>query len=117
MLVNLSDGSTVSFDLQKQTDLDAWETLRQDRMGDITGLSVARDGVLHSLPFRRKRFRRFLCDAELVRKANGRIVGERLVVHADDITATVLVYWSGHPPMVRYDLERTGRPVYLPRRS
>ena len=116
LLVNLSNGDTVSFDFDQEGERDRWNELRRVSSDLITGLALKLGGVQYAIPLPRERFKRVLCDAGPVehRNGQGKIVGDRLVVFADDIAATVLAYRNDRPKMVRFSIERLGRPVFLP---
>ena len=116
LLVNLRSGDTVTFDFDDPDQRERWDAVRRERHLDITGLTLKLNGVQYALPLPRDRFDRVFCDAGLVehRDGSGRIIGDRLVVYADDIAATMLRYRNDRPRMVRFSIERRGRPVYLP---
>jgi len=116
LLVNLASGDTVTFDFDDPVARAKWEEFRRSQYTDITGMALKIDGVQYALPLPRKRFERVYCDAGPVEHwdKSGRIIGDRLIVFADDIVATVLCYRSDRPRMVRFSIERLGRPVYLP---
>ncbi len=116
LLVNLKSGSTLSFDPENPADRHAWDALRRERQDEITGLTLQIGGIHYVLPKPKARFERVFCDAGPVehRDGSGRVVADRIALHADDLTATVLAYRGNRPPMVRFNLERLGRPVYLP---
>ena len=114
IVVNLSTGHTLSFDLEDREAHEGWEHLKRTRMGDITGLAILHGGVTHAIPLKNTRFNKLIVEAELVMKrGNGTVVGERIRVHADDVMVSLLVYRSGSPPTVRYEIRREGRPVFL----
>ena len=118
LLVNLRTGETITLDFEKPPDLARWETLRRDRQSEISGLTLMTGGVHYVLPVPR-RFDNIFLDAGPVehRNGSGRLVGDRIALHADDVTATILSYRSNRPPMVRFSIERLGRPVFLPGRE
>lgn len=84
-------------------------------MSDITGLAIQFDGVTHTIPLKKTNFNRVIAEADIIRKGNaGKVVGEQIRLYADEIMVRLLVYRNGSPPMVRYEVQRTGRPVHLP---
>ena len=115
LLVNMSTGETLSFDFNQPAQRADWTELRRTRSHEITGLTLKHDGTLFSLPLPRDRFDRVECDAGPVehRNGSGKVIGHRAIVFADDIQATVLAFNGNRPPMVRFSIERVGRPVFL----
>lgn len=116
LLVNLASGRTFTYDLNDPDQLREWESVKRSRQGEITGLTLHIEGKHYVLPIPRARFERISCDAGLVlhRDGSGKVVGNQIALHADDITATVLAYAGSRPPMVRFSVERLGNPVFLP---
>lgn len=119
LIVNLSDGSTARFDLSDGEDERRWRALQRERMSDIRGVQIKSGRTLHTLPLPSSGFKRVFVDAERVchRQDPTRTIGTRATVFADNVSASVLVYDSGRPPMVRYSLEHTGHPLHLPHLS
>ena len=115
LLVNLSSGHTLAFDLEHQEAVAEWNILRRTRMNDITGLAIQFGGVTHTIPLKKTNFHRVTAEADVVRKSDaGKVVGEQIRLYADEIMVRLLVYRNGSPPMVRYEVQRTGRRVHLP---
>jgi len=109
--VNDRRGITTCFDLGDPKELDTWGEVEHDRHAQdkITGVILGGTGTAQvSVPTPR-RFRSVSYQAEPLQNGQG-CNGERLIVQADDVRLTVLVYRSG---MARVDLVKTGHPRHL----
>ncbi len=118
--VNLRDGTTLAFDLQKQDDFQQWLEWSsvKDFQSRITGIGILHNKKFITLPFP-KRFKKIKFYADLVysekRDGDKRLLGERLVCHADEIKFSVLVYTYNNPPppmLCRLDMERIGKQMF-----
>lgn len=114
LLVNLNNGETRTFDLEKDKDAKDWAELKLTGHEKIRGVSVKLGPVLHVLPMPRDRFSQLRWDGELIfhRDGSGRVIGERATLYVDELAASILAYRGKRPQMVKYTLERTGRPVF-----
>ena len=117
--VNFKDGTTLAFDLQKEDDRQQWlewSSVR-DFQTRITGVGILHDKRFITLPFP-KRFKKIRFYAELVfseKKGEKRLLGERLVCHADETKVSMLVYTYNNPPppvLCRIDVERIGKQMF-----
>lgn len=100
--VNFNDGSTLEFDLNKEDDQKQWEewTAVKDFQDRITGIGILHSKKFHTLPFP-KRFKKVRFFAESVfstKKGIRRKLGEKVVIHADEIVLELLVYTFENPP-------------------
>lgn len=119
--VNFSDGTTLTFDLKKSDDLQQWSEWSSvsDFQSRISGIGVLHNGRFMTVPSP-KGFKRVRFVAELVyseKKGKGkRLLGERLICHADEIVHTLLVYTytDPQPPPVlcRIDMKRIGKQMF-----
>ena len=117
--VNFRDGTTLAFDLNKEADRKQW--LEWSSVADfqkrITGVGILHNKRFLTVPFP-KRFRKIQFFAELVyseKKGEKRLLGEKLICHADEIKLTVLVYTYKDPPppvLSRIDMERIGKQMF-----
>lgn len=99
--VNLNDGKILSFDLNKSSDWQQWLewSSSQDFQNRITGIGILHDRRFHTLQYP-KNFKKVNVYAESVfNKRNGekRKLGERVIVHADQIKLELLVYTYDEP--------------------
>lgn len=117
--VNLSDGNTLEFNLNKEDDIRQWLewSSAQDFQSRITGIGVLHNKKFYTLPFP-SNFRIVQFDAELVyssKKGVKRQVGERVICHADKIRLELLVYTYNDPPppvLSRVDMRNVGRQLF-----
>lgn len=112
--VNTRDGTTLSFDLTKQSDRHAWNRYVSGRgwSDSVTALSVCHEGVNHTLPVPRlKRFRCYGFGAELAHdRKSGRPVAEKVFFCFNKIRVTYLVYLNSKVTKVEIvDLETNER--------
>ena len=109
--INLADGRTEAYDLDKPEDLKRWRETERDRsrQGDVRGAIVKVSSGSTNVP-RPSHFRDVAFSAEVCRDRAGGAVADRLTVQADDVRLDVLLYPRG---VVRIDLTRTGRPRML----
>lgn len=112
--VNTKDGTTLSFDLTRDTDHHAWTRFTSGRgwSDSVTALSVCHDGVNHTLPIPRlKRFRCYGFGAEVaLDKKTGRPVAEKVFFCFNQIRVTYLVYLKNKVTKVEIvDLEERNR--------
>lgn len=113
--VNCRDGRTLSFNLREATSLGLWSSSQENDQfqSNITGMAVLLDGELYTLPLPRL-YRKLWWSAELIRHdQNGDVLGVQLSVIADDTRATLTVYFKG-PVAVRSDLQKIGKPRFIP---
>ena len=99
--VNLSDGKIISFDLDKPSDRKQWIewSSLKDFQSRITGIGILHNRKFHTLQYP-KRFKRIRFYGESVfNEKNGmkRKLGERLIVHADQVKLELLVYTYDDP--------------------
>ena len=114
--VNLSDGSTLRYDLNDPADVQAWTEKAKNHsfQSKITGLTVALNGVSYSLP-RPKDFGEevFLYGEKVEPDIDNRIKGgEAVVCHAGDIQVVLMVHSSQRA--ARVDVTRPGKMRYNP---
>jgi hypothetical protein len=99
--VNLDDGKVLSFDLNDASDYQQWLewSSLQDFQRRITGVGIIHDKRFHTFQYP-KNFKKVNVYAESVfnTKAGAqRKLGERLIVHADEVKLELLVYTYDHP--------------------
>jgi len=99
--VNLNDGNILSFDLNKAPDWQQWLewSSSQDFQNRITGIGILHDRRFHTVPYP-KNFTKVNVYAESVfNKKDGekRKLGERVIVHADQVKLELLVYTYDEP--------------------
>ena len=87
--VNFRDGTTLAFDLNVAEDLRQWEewSNAKDFQGRITGIGILHNKRFLTIPHPKK-FKKIRFYADLVyseKKGKRRLMGERLVCHADEI--------------------------------
>ena len=115
LLVNLRDGQTLRFDLEAADQAADWARRQGDStfQRSISGLAVSHDRILHTLPVP-SHFRRVAFEAGLLRNGTAAPVGIRVGVQADDVHITLTVYLKGNPRSTRLDIQRVGRPRWVP---
>ena len=114
--LNFKDGSTLEFDLLKEDDLNQWLEWSsvKDFQERITGIGILHDKKFHTFPFP-KGFKKVRFQAELVyktKKGITKLIGEKLVCHADNIKLGITVYTYKNPPppvLSRIDLIKIGK--------
>lgn len=117
--VNFRDGTTLQFDLNKEDDMKQWLEWSSvpDFQRRITGVGILHNKRFLTVPYP-KRFRKIQFFAELVyseKKGEKRLLGEKLICHADEIKLTMLVYTYKNPPppiLSRIDMERIGKQMF-----
>ncbi len=117
--VNFKDGTTLAFDLTKASDVQQWDEWSnvKDFQERITGIGVLHNKKFHTFTLPRK-FRKVRFYAELVhseKRGERKLLGERLVCHADEIKLSLMVYTCQDPPppvLSRMDVERVGKQMF-----
>lgn len=117
--VNFKDGTTLEFDLDVAEDVRQWDewSNASDFQGRITGIGILHNKRFLTLPCPKK-FRKVRFYADLVyseKKGESRLMGERIVCHADDIKLQLLVYTYKNPPppvLCRMDMEKIGKQMF-----
>jgi len=109
VVANTTRGLTHSFDLADPPGLSALLDLVST--GQVTALSILRDGVQHTLTAPRG-FRHPAFGAEPLTNGGGSVVGERVFVQAGDVRLSLTSTFTGN--VVRTDLVRTGVMRYNP---
>jgi len=117
--VNFKDGTTLEFDLTKEDDQRQWAEWSStlDFQNRITGAGILHNKRFLTVPLPKK-FRRVKFYADLVhsqKRGEKRLLGERLICHADDVKLSLMVYTYNNPPppvLSRIDLERTGKQMF-----
>ena len=99
--VNLDDGKVLSFDLNSASDYQQWLewSSLQDFQNKITGIGILHDKKFHTFQYP-KNFKTVNVYAESVfntKEGSRRKLGERLIVHADQIKLEILVYTYDDP--------------------
>jgi len=112
--VQMSDGQTLTFDLQEQDQLEAWKRLEgdPDRQRSIRAIGVIHGKMWHVLPAPKK-FKRIKYQAWLNRR-NGHPASLRVRCQADEVDIRMVLYYPNGPSprMVRTDIKRIGRQVF-----
>lgn len=111
--VFLRDGETLTIDLL--SDPDSWKRRQVDRdfQRRISALGLQHGKVLHVLPAP-SRFQAISYSAEIIFRKDGGAVAARAGCVADEVLASMTVYYNGNPPMVRMDLKRLGKARWAP---
>lgn len=117
--VNLTDGRTLRYDLSNPKDATAWAELARNHafQNQITGLTVACNGVSYSLP-RPRDFKdtMFLFAEYVPENLEQRIKGgERLLCYAGDVQVALLAHAAQRA--VRVDVTRVGKMRYSANRD
>lgn len=99
--VNLNDGKILKFDLDKSSDRSQWIewSSSKDFQNRITGIGILHNRKYHTLQYP-KRFTEIRFFAESVFNEKNRMkrkLGERIVIHADQIKLELLVYTYEDP--------------------
>ena len=99
--VNLNDGKVLSFDLNSASDYQQWLewSSLQDFQNRITGIGILHEKKFHTFQYP-KNFRKVNVYAESVfntKDGSERKLGERLIVHADEVKLELLVYTYEDP--------------------
>lgn len=99
--VNLDDGKVLSFDLGCASDYQQWLewSSLQDFQSRITGIGILHEKKFHTFQYP-KNFKKVNVYAESVfnsKEGARRKLGERLIVHADDVKLELLVYTYDDP--------------------
>lgn len=110
VVANTARGLTSSHDLTQPESLAALRDLLD--AGQVTALSIVRDGVQHALTAPRGAGR-FVFGADPIVDSSDTVVGERVFVQAGDVRAIVSATFGSS--IVRTDLVRTGAMRYAPR--
>ena len=103
--VNLDDGKVLSFDLNDASDHQQWLewSSLQDFQSRITGIGILHDKKFHTFQYP-KNFKKVSVYAESVFNAKDgtkRKLGERIIVHADEVKLELLVYtYAGPKPPI-----------------
>lgn len=117
--VNFRDGITLAFDLNKEDDERQWLEWSSvpDFQKRISGIGILHNKRFLTVPLP-KRFKKIQFFAELffqVRNGERKLLGEKLVVHADEVKLTLLVYTYKDPPppiLSRIEMERIGKQMF-----
>lgn len=108
VVVNLRDGSTLSFDPTDTRQREALAASLATR--DISGVALLHAGRQYVLP-RPRQFRGLVTyGCEVLRNGRPEPIGERIWVQVEDVRASVSLTYAGS--VVRTDLARCGRMQY-----
>ena len=117
--VNMSDGRTLSFELNNSSEFKEWKKFisNDENQKKIRGVGIVYNTQWHALPIPRK-FKYVRYDADLIINDNAKtpekkLVGERVICFIDDIKLSLLVYYGNRPKMSRIDAIKIGRARYL----
>lgn len=116
--INRKDGLTLSFDLNDDVQ---YQDIRQKLedikfVDDITGMNSLYNTFWHALMVP-KNFGKVTYAVEKVRHTKDgveKIIGEKIICHADNVRLTVLVYYNVRPKMARIELKKVGKQRYMP---
>lgn len=106
--VNLTDGRTVSFNLKKKSDTQAWEQVKINP-DDITAIGVYFDGVLNTVVIPSPR-EGVVFDAGPVlhKDGSGRLIGVFVGVEFSGVVAKTIFFINGNAKSSRFTLENVG---------
>jgi hypothetical protein len=116
--VHLKNGRTLSYDLQDSEQASKWvsDSREINFQSQITGIGIVFNSQWFALPLPKK-FRQFHFEASLIesKKNTGpRFKGEKVQCFADDVLASIVVYWGQKPKMSKFDVVRIGRRRFNP---
>lgn len=113
IVLNRRDGRTERFDLGDEDDARRLNGVGNDpkAAAEITGFSLKSEGRSTTLPTP-KRFRRVSFWGEVVKDGEGKAVGERLTIQADDVEVAATVWASSGS--AKLEVWRKGRRVFSP---
>ena len=112
--LNLKQGLTKKFDLSNQDDLRRFESFTQTNKNQITGIWVVNEEKSSSVIPMPQQFRSINFYASQIFGKNEQLIGERVIVQADSVRLTVTNFFMKDPKMVKINLERTGKQLFIP---
>jgi len=119
--VNLRNGETLSYDLKDVKESAEWRRVSSQLsfQKKISGVGIIFNSQWYTLPIPKK-FRQITFHAELVKNTKKDVpkdrefVGEKIIVYADEIMISILVYYGKRPKMSRVDVVKIGKCRYNP---
>lgn len=117
--VNISDGSTLTFNLDDDDDLKQWVewSAVKEFQNKIRGIGIYLNKKFYTLPLPKKfQKNRFYAQKVFTERDNKKIkVAERVICHSDEIRVTLLVYCFLKPPPpinCKIEVEKIGKNVF-----
>ena len=116
--INRKDGLTLSFDLSDEKQLEDVTRKLEDRkfVDGITGMNSLYNTFWHALMVP-KNFGKVTYTVEKVKHLKDgieKVIGERIICHADNVRLTILVYYNFRPKMARIELKKVGKQRFIP---
>lgn len=116
--INRKDGLTLSFDLDDDKQLEDITRKLEDKkfVDDITGMNSLYNTFWHALMVP-KNFGKLNYTVEKVKHFKDgieKVIGEKIICHADNVRLTVLVYYNIRPKMARIELKKVGKQRFIP---
>jgi hypothetical protein len=121
IIANLDDGKSEKFDIRKVSERTRFNSLGRDSFfcRKLRGLWLQIENHSTTIPLP-KNFRQiyFCCDL-LFSQRNGEdiVKGEKVTIHADEISVSVVSYYGSSPRMTRIDVEKIGKMRFLPEKG
>jgi len=116
LLATLRDGQTLLWDLSNPPELRAWEASSRDPafLSSVTSLALRSDAGRVDLPLPRRFRGEVRYRAEVLHDRSGTLAGERLRVEVGGVALSILLRAGERAGRVRVDLDRRGRPRWIP---
>lgn len=111
LLIQTKKGKSFQFNLQEEKGLEGWNKLVNSSNESISTIGIIYRKETHAIPIPIG-FKKIEYSATLLSGNNGKPIGERVSIKADDLLIELTVYYHPRKKWTSMNIRKVGRQVY-----